>query len=67
MTIKETFKLSRIRQESDLNNYKNLLNAMGALFYTNKKMQVAGNIFSLWKEKAFDIRAQRIIEQRSPH
>ena len=33
--IRQMFKLDLIREESDLHQYKNLLNAMAALFYTN--------------------------------
>jgi hypothetical protein len=37
-SIKKKFKLHLIKDEEDLHNYKNLLNAMAALFYTNHKM-----------------------------
>lgn len=37
-SIKQKFKLNLIKDEEDLHNYKNLLNAMAALFYTNHKM-----------------------------
>ena len=37
-SIKQKFKLFLIKDEEDLHNYKNLLNAMAALFYTNHKM-----------------------------
>lgn len=37
-SIKDQFKLHLIKDEDDLHNYKNLLNAMAALFYTNHKM-----------------------------
>lgn len=33
--IRDQFKLHLIREEQDLHQYKNLLNAMAALFYTN--------------------------------
>jgi predicted aconitase len=35
VNLRNKFKLDRIKQESDLQNYKNLLNAMAALFYAN--------------------------------
>ena len=37
-SIKQKFKLFLIKDEEDLHKYKNLLNAMAALFYTNHKM-----------------------------
>ena len=36
--IKQIFKLEQIKGESDLQEYKNLLNSMAALFYTNHRM-----------------------------
>jgi hypothetical protein len=36
--IREIFKLKNIRGEQDLQEYKNLLNSMAALFYTNHRM-----------------------------
>lgn len=33
--IRAMFKLDEINEEQDLHKYKNLLNAMAALFYTN--------------------------------
>lgn len=50
--IKEQFKLGKIRGEEDLHNYKNLLNSMAALFYTNHKMNDVTVLFYMWKEAA---------------
>lgn len=43
--IRAQFKLNEIREESDLHQYKNLLNAMAALFYTN---HCAKDISAAW-------------------
>lgn len=55
MSIRERFKLHLIKDEDDLHNYKNLLNAMAALFYTNHKSNDVQNMFkqwvNLWKNK----------------
>ena len=56
-SIRQWFKLDKIENEEDLHNYKNLLNGMAALFYTNHKMQDVTLFFYLWKEKAEAIRA----------
>lgn len=50
--IKKQFKLEGIESESDLEDYKKLLNAMAALFYTNHRMVDVINLFYQWKEKA---------------
>lgn len=47
-SIKEKFKLHLIKDEEDLHNYKNLLNAMAALFYTNHKMNDVQEGFKQW-------------------
>jgi len=39
------FKLAEIREEHDLHKYKNLLNAMAALFFTNHSMSALGGCF----------------------
>ena len=46
--IKRQFKLDLIKDEEDLHNYKNLLNAMAALFYTNHKMGDVQEMFAGW-------------------
>ncbi len=51
-SIREQFKLDQIGCEEDLHEYKNLLNAMAALFYTNHRMQDVTILFYLWKEAA---------------
>lgn len=48
--VKRQFKLDLIKDEEDLHNYKNLLNAMAALFYTNHKMADVQQMFSAWVE-----------------
>ena len=47
-SIKQKFKLHLIKDEEDLHNYKNLLNAMAALFYTNHKMNDIQEGFRQW-------------------
>ena len=37
--IKQQFKLELIKDEEDLHNYKNLLNAMAAIFFTSHNMK----------------------------
>ena len=38
-SVRNQFKLGLIEREEDLHRYKNLLNAMAALFFTNHKMK----------------------------
>lgn len=51
-SIRKWFKLENISDEKDLHDYKNLLNGMAALFYTNHKMQDVTLFFYMWKERA---------------
>lgn len=37
--IRQRFRLDEINSEEDLHNYKTLLNAMGAIFYTDHGMK----------------------------
>ena len=53
--VKLQFKLDQIKQEQDLHNYKNLLNSMAALFYTNHRMNDVTLLFYVWKEAAIKI------------
>lgn len=46
--IREQFKLHLIKDEEDLHNYKNLLNAMAALFFTNHRTAEAQGMFKAW-------------------
>ena len=47
--IRQVFKLDQIKDEEDLHNYKNLLNAMGAIFYTDHGMkQMRQEYFAAW-------------------
>ena len=50
--VREKFQLEKIKKEEDLHNYKNLLNSMAALFYTNHKMNEVTLLFYVWKESA---------------
>jgi hypothetical protein len=50
--IKQTFKLGHIRKEKDLEEKKNLLNSMAALFYTNHRMGTVTGMFRMWRELA---------------
>ena len=56
-----------IKGEEDLHNYKNLLNAMAALFYTNHKMVDVQGMFkewiSLWKKNKNAIKKPRAIPE----
>jgi hypothetical protein len=46
---------------NELSEYDNLIKAMGALFYTSKKMrEVIPCVFQSWKEFAFESRAKKI-------
>lgn len=47
-TIQKKFKLDLIKDEEDLHKYKNLLNAMAALFYTNHRMVEVQDMFKEW-------------------
>jgi len=58
-SIREQFKLDDIKSEEDLHDYKNLLNAMAALFYTNHRMQDVTVLFYLWKEASAAIQASK--------
>lgn len=51
--VRHVFKLDQIKDEEDLHNYKNLLNAMGAIYYTDHGMKgrLAG-AFSAWLQLA---------------
>jgi len=50
--IRDQFKLHGITAESDLHNYKNLLNSMAALFYTNHRMNDVTLLFYMWRDAA---------------
>ncbi len=58
-SIREQFKLDDITCEEDLHEYKNLLNAMAALFYTNHRMQDVTILFYLWKEAAIALQVAK--------
>ena len=47
-SVREQFKLDLIKDEEDLHNYKNLLNAMAALFYTNHRSADVQDMFQAW-------------------
>ncbi len=45
----------------ELSEYDNLITAMAALFYTNKRMtEIIPCIFQNWKEYAFESKARKI-------
>lgn len=46
---------------NELSEYDNLIKAMGALFFTSKKMgEVIPCVFQSWKDYAFENRAKKI-------
>jgi hypothetical protein len=48
--IKQIFKLEQIQGEADLQDYKNLLNSMAALFYTNHRIGTVTGLFYQWRQ-----------------
>ena len=44
-----------IEREEDLHRYKNLLNAMAALFYTNHRMKDVTNMFAQWRTLSAEV------------
>jgi hypothetical protein len=52
VNIRDNFKLSQIRGEADLQDYRNLLNAMAALFYTNHRIGTVNQLFYQWRQAA---------------
>ena len=49
--IRQLFKLEQIKDEEDLHNYKNLLHAMGAIFYTDHGMKaLRAKMFQAWMQ-----------------
>lgn len=62
--IRDQFKLNLIQSESDLHEYKNLLNSMAALFYTNHRMNDVSQLFELWRKAALQKLQQRAEESR---
>ena len=51
-SVRAQFKLQLIEKEEDLHRYKNLLNAMAALFYTNHRMKDVTSFFGNWRQLA---------------
>ena len=64
MYIREIFKLKNIRGEQDLQEYKNLLNSMAALFYTNHRMTDVSQFFGVWRSAAAQKQEERMRQQR---
>ena len=58
--IKETFKLEQIQGEADLQDYKNLLNSMAALFYTNHRIGTVTNLFYQWRQATAAKQEERV-------
>lgn len=48
--VRDQFKLQLIEREEDLRKYKNLLNAMAALFFTNHRMKDVMSLFKHWRK-----------------
>lgn len=58
--LKHQFKLELIKDEEDLHNYKNLLNAMAAIFFTNHSMKKScANIFQSWLQRTRELQKAR--------
>ena len=54
--------ISKNQMMDELAEYENLIRAMGALFYTSKRMSdIVPSVFQAWKEHAFEVRANKII------
>ncbi len=47
--VRELFKLDDINLDDKANEYKNLLKAMGALYYANRPTKLVAGLFSYWK------------------
>jgi hypothetical protein len=53
--------LNKNQMMNELSEYDNLIKAMGALFYTSKKMsEIIPCVFQNWKEFAFESKAKKI-------
>jgi len=71
--IRELFKLGEINLEDKANEYKNLLKAMGALYYANRHAKLVAGVFSFWKnataqkiqQKMDDENQEEIIENQA--
>lgn len=61
--IRQIFKLEQIKSEGDLQEYKNLLNSMAALFYTNHRMSYVTHLFYLWREASAAKQEERLNQQ----
>jgi len=48
------FHLQNIKTKTDLQEYKNLLRAFAALFYTNNSMNSLRIFFEGWKDKTIE-------------
>ena len=61
MIAKNKKLLGKHQMMDELSEYDNLIRAMGALFYTSKKMSnIVPCIIQAWKEIAFENRANKI-------
>jgi hypothetical protein len=53
--------LNKNQMMNELQEYDNLIRAMGALFYTSKRMgEIVPCVFQNWKEFAFESKAKKI-------
>lgn len=64
--ISGLFKLQDIKLDDKANEYKNLLKAMGALYYANKNAQFAANAYSHWKDVVFQKESSTSKKQERP-
>lgn len=58
--IRDIFHLHTIASETDLQDYKNLLNSMAALFYTNHRMSDVTQVFARWRVAAASKQEERM-------
>ncbi len=62
--IRDVFHLEQIQSETDLQEYKNLLNSMAALFFTNHKMSYISQMFQRWKDAASRKQEEKMREKQ---
>ncbi|CDW82152.1 UNKNOWN [Stylonychia lemnae] len=62
--INELFTLGKINNESDLHEYKNLLNSISALFYTNHRLNDVTVMFKIQREVLIEIQKDRVLQEQ---
>ena len=65
--MRAQFKLDQIKDMESLHQYKNLLNAMAALFYTNHRMGDVSSMFAEWRQLTQQKQAEQPVRRSSPH